>query len=144
MSKYAQGIYTIKNLKKYVGKRQPHYRSSWEFTFCLFCDQNPSVINWASEPFMIPYRHPFTGKNTVYIPDFLIFYVDKNQVQHREVIEIKPSKETTMENARSTRDRAAVAVNLAKWSAARAWCQQQGLVFRVVSENDIYVQTKNK
>jgi len=91
---------------------------------------------------MIPYRHPFTGKNTVYIPDFLIFYVDKNQVQHREVIEIKPSKETTMENARSTRDRAAVAVNWAKWSAARAWCQQQGLVFRVVSENDIYVQTK--
>lgn len=142
MSKYAQGIYTIKNLEKYVGKKQPHYRSSWEFTFCLFCDQNPSVINWASEPFMIPYRHPFTGKNTVYIPDFLILYVDKNQVQHREVIEIKPSKETTMENARSTRDRAAVAVNWAKWSAARAWCQQQGLVFRVVSENDIYVQTK--
>ncbi len=28
-----------------------------------FCDNNPNVIQWASEPFMIPYRNPFTGKN---------------------------------------------------------------------------------
>ena len=144
MSKYAQGKYQVKNTEKYAGKALPTYRSSWEFTFCLLCDNNPSIIQWASEPFMIPYRNPLTGKNTVYVPDFLIVYIDKNQQRHAEVVEIKPSKETTMETAKSTRDKAAVVLNMAKWAAARAFCQQQGLVFRVVNEQDIYQGTKRR
>jgi len=143
MSKYAQGKYQIRNPEKYVGKKTPTYRSSWEMTFCTFCDNNPAVINWASEPFMIPYRNPFTGRNTIYVPDFMIVYVDKNQQKHAEVIEVKPRKEVTMENARSDRDRAFVALNMAKWTAARAWCAQQGLHFRIVTEEDIYAGIKS-
>lgn len=142
MTKYAQGKYQIRNPEKYVGKKTPTYRSSWEMTFCTFCDNNPAIINWASEPFMIPYRNPFTGKNTIYVPDFMIVYVDKNQQKHAEVIEVKPRKEVTMESARSDRDRAFVALNMAKWAAARAWCAQQGLQFRIVTEEDIYAGIK--
>jgi hypothetical protein len=144
MSKYAQGKYQVKNTAKYVGKSMPTYRSSWEFTFCTLCDNNPSILQWASEPFMIPYRNPLTGKNTIYVPDFMIVYVDKNQQKHAEIIEIKPSKETTLESAKTVRDKAAVALNLAKWTAARAFCQQHGLVFRVVNEQDIFHGAKRR
>ena len=56
MSKYSQGKYQILNPSKYSGKKEPTYRSSWEFTFMTFCDNNPAVEQWASEPVKIPYR----------------------------------------------------------------------------------------
>lgn len=138
MSKYAQSTYIVKNKEKYVGRKSPFYRSSWECTFMMFCDNNPSVIQWASEPFMVPYRNPFTGKNTIYVPDFMIMYVDRNGQKHAEVIEVKPTKEIAMENARSVRDRAAVALNMAKWAAANEFCKNYGMRFRVVTEQDIF------
>jgi len=144
MSKYANGKYTIRNREKYVGRKEPTYRSSWEFSFMQFCDNNPSVLQWASEPFMIPYRNPLTGKNTIYVPDFMMVYVDRNQQKHAEVIEVKPTKETSFESARSVRDRAAVALNMAKWSAAQEFCKSYGMRFRVVTENDIYVNTSKR
>jgi len=141
---YAQGKFQIKNTAKYVGKGTPTYRSGWEFAFMQFCDNNPSVLQWASESINIPYRNPFTGKQTIYVPDFLIVYVDKNQKTHAEVIEVKPSTETTLESARSPRDRAYVALNTAKWHAAVAWCGRNGLRFRVVTEREIFAQGKGK
>lgn len=144
MSKYANGKYTIRNREKYVGRKEPTYRSSWEFSFMQFCDNNPSVLQWASEPFMIPYRNPLTGKNTIYVPDFMMVYVDRNQQKHAEVIEVKPTKETSFESARSVRDRAAVALNMAKWSAAQEFCKSYGMRFRVVTENDIYVNNSKR
>lgn len=142
MAKYAQGKYTIKNIEKYIGKKAPTYRSSWEFTFCAFCDNNPSVINWASESIQIPYRNPVTGKNTIYVPDFLIVYVDANQRQHTELVEIKPLKEVTMESAKTLRDKYMVAINMAKWAAADNWCRANNIRFRVVTEYDIFKNVK--
>ena len=142
MSKYANGKYTIKNPEKYIGKRAPTYRSSWEFTFCTFCDNNPAIVNWASEAITIPYFNPVSGKQTVYIPDFLIVYEDAHQKKHTELIEIKPSKEATMESAKSYRDKLMVAVNMAKWAAADAWCRANNIRFRVVTEYDIFKNMK--
>jgi hypothetical protein len=135
---YAQGKFQVKNPEKYIGQGLPTYRSGWEFTFMQFCDNNPAILQWASEAIKIPYRNPFTNKQTIYVPDFLIIYIDAKQQKHAEVIEIKPSTETTMEAARSTRDRAYVALNMAKWQAANHWCKQQGMHFRVVTENQIF------
>ena len=142
MSKYAQGKYLIKHPEKYIGKKSPTYRSSWEFTFCAFCDNNPAVINWSSESISIPYRNPVTGKQTIYVPDFLIVYIDAKQKKHVEMIEIKPSRETTMEGAKSYRDKLMVAINMAKWSAADNWCRANNIRFRVVSEYDIFKNVK--
>ena len=138
MSKYAQNFYEVKNPAKYVGKKKPFYRSSWELAFMNFCDNNPSVIQWASESIHVNYRNPFTNKNTIYVPDFLIVYVDASGHRHAEVIEIKPTKETTMEAAKSPRDKAMVALNMYKWDAARKFCAAQGLKFRVVYEHQIF------
>lgn len=144
MSKWKQGIYQVKNLEKYAGKKMPTYRSSWEQMFCQFCDDHPSIIKWSSESLRIPYQNPITGKLTNYVPDFLIQYVDKDGREHVELIEIKPSKETTMENARNTKDKIAIAVNTAKWAAAQAWCAQKGIRFKVINEDSIFHTNKKR
>jgi hypothetical protein len=136
--KFAQGKFAPLNPEKYAGKKTPTYRSGWELTFMQFCDNHPSVVQWASESITIPYKNPLTGKNTIYVPDFLIVYEDKRGKRRAELIEVKPIKQTTMENAKSQQDKAAVAVNYAKWEAANAWCKRQGIIFRVITENDIY------
>jgi hypothetical protein len=141
MSKYAQGQFQIKNPEKYVGLKTPTYRSSWEFVFMQFLDNNPSVVQWASEAIRINYRNPLTNKNTIYVPDFLMVYVDAAGQQHAEVIEVKPTKETSLQEAgKSPRAQAAAIINMAKWEAARAWCRSQGLTFRVITENEIFHQ----
>jgi hypothetical protein len=81
MRNTARGKFVPKNPEKYQGMGDPTYRSSWELTFMMFCDNNPAVEHWASESVKIPYRDPLTGKNTVYVPDFLIVYLDRNQKQ---------------------------------------------------------------
>lgn len=139
MAKWAQGKYQVKNLEKYLGNKSPTYRSSWEFTFMQFCDNHPAVLKWASEAIKIPYRNPFTGKYTVYVPDFFINYVDNNGKQHTEVIEVKPAVQSNIsEKKMSTRNQAYAVLNEAKWQAARAWCKQKKIFFRVVTENDIF------
>lgn len=138
MTKFAQGIYKIMNPQKYVGTKAPRYRSSWEFTFMKFCDENNHVLQWASESVSIPYRHPLTGKQTIYIPDFLITYQGSNGRTVGELIEIKPRKQSVIEGKMSERDRAIVAVNYAKWDSATKWARRQGLTFRVINEDQIY------
>lgn len=139
MAKFAQGRYNLKNPDKYLGNKTPIYRSSWEFHFMKMCDEHPAVTKWASEAVKIPYKNPFTGKFTIYVPDFFISYVDAQGVQHTELIEVKPKSQMTMENAkRNTRNQAHVVLNAAKWEAARAWSKQNGVTFRVVTEDNIF------
>ena len=144
MGRFAQGKFNLKNPDKYIGGRSPTYRSSWEFAFMRMCDNNQNITQWASENIKIPYRHPVTGKHTVYVPDFTVIYTDKNGKNHMEVIEIKPGSQSTMESARSSAEKIQVAINLAKWTAANEWCQRKGVRFRVLNENHIYMNTKKR
>jgi len=139
MAKWAQGIFIPKNPQKYIGNHKPKYRSGWELAFMQFCDNNTSVLQWASESLRIPYRHPLTGKPTIYVPDFLVLYEDKRGQKVAEIVEIKPKKQSIIESkVVSARDRAVVAINHAKWAAANAYCKAQGLTFRVITEDDLF------
>ena len=144
MSKYRQGTYQIKNTAKYVGTGLPRFRSGWEFSFMMFCDSNDNVVNWASEPVRIPYRNPLTGKNTNYVPDFIVTYRGPNNTLRAELIEIKPKKQSLIESKQSQYDRAMVAINYAKWDAAQRWCKANGLSFRVITEDQIFHQGSKK
>jgi len=138
MAKYAQGYFTPKNPQKYVGTGKIKYRSGWEMTFMMFCDNSPKILQWASESIRIPYRNPLSGKHTIYIPDFFITYQQGNKIIG-EIIEIKPKKQTMiLEKVKDARNRMAVAVNHAKWEQARLWCQRNGMTFRVVTEDDLF------
>ncbi len=44
--KYAQGRYTVRNPRKYVGKGKPTYRSGWELTFMIFCDSKVMICDF--------------------------------------------------------------------------------------------------
>lgn len=136
---FSRGIFKLKNPDKYLGNRAPVYRSSWEFTFMSFCDNNPAIQEWANESVKIPYRDPLTGKSTVYVPDFLISYVDKNQKKHVELIEIKPANQMLREKVgKNPYNQAQYVKNIAKWAAAGAWCRNKGIRFRVINESDIF------
>ena len=138
MSKFAQGLYTIKNAAKYVGKGTPRYRSGWEHAFMRFLDNNEHVVNWASESISIPYRNPVTGKQSMYVPDFIITYRNKNNQLVAELVEIKPKKQSVIESKMTARDGAIVAVNYSKWDAATKWARRNGLTFRVITEDDMF------
>lgn len=139
--KFAQGKFNIKNPEKYIGNKTPMYRSGWEMAFMRLCDENPAILKWASEAIKIPYRNPLTGKQTIYVPDFFINYVDRNGNQHSELIEVKPANQTIKERVgKSAYNQAHYILNQAKWDAARSWCRQNNIKFRVVNEGDIFHQ----
>lgn len=141
MPKFAQGRFEMKNPDKYIGKKTPLARSSWEFVFMRMLDEHPGVEKWASESIQIPYRDPLTGRNTIYVPDFFIMYIDKNKKKHAEVVEVKPASQTLREQVgKSAYNQEQYIKNLAKWEAATAWCRQQGIKFRVINESDIFHQ----
>jgi len=145
MPKFAQGKFNLKNPQKYAGNRTPTYRSSWEFAFMKFCDENPNVSQWASEAIQIPYRDPLTGKYTIYVPDFFIVYTDRNGSNRVELIEVKPENQTLKEKlGRSRANQAHWVRNQAKWEAARAWCKQKKIHFRVITEKDIFHQGRRR
>jgi hypothetical protein len=105
-----------------------------------FCDTNDNVLQWASESIAIPYMNPVTGKKSNYVPDFLITYRTKDNTVRAELIEIKPKKQSVIESRMSSRDRAVVAVNYAKWAQASKWAQRNGMSFRVITEDDLFHQ----
>ena len=144
MKSYVQGQYKPANPGKYVGTYPIIFRSSWEFKVMQMFDSNPNITSWASESLKIPYRNPFTGKYTVYVPDFIVTYVDAKGNQKAEIIEVKPAKETFLEEAKSQRAKAAVALNTFKWAAAQEFAKHHGMSFRVMNENNIFNNPKGK
>jgi TnsA endonuclease N terminal len=141
MPKFAQGKFVMTAPEKYVGNKMPTYRSSWEFSFMRFCDTNKSIQKWASEAVQIPYKDPLTGRQTVYVPDFFIQYIDKNNRVNTELIEIKPASQTIFERVGKNKyNQLQFVKNQAKWQAANIWCKKQGIKFRVLNENDLFHQ----
>lgn len=142
MAKYARAQFIPKHPEKYIGRGVPQYRSSWEFAFFNFCDNHPSVLQWASEAIRIPYRNPLTGKKTTYVPDVFIIYQDADGQNHAELIEIKPSKQANIAEAKSRYEKASVALNYAKWQAAMAYCAPKKIKFRIITEKDLFAGIK--
>lgn len=145
MSRFASGKYQLKNPDKYVGNRAPRYRSSWELSVMQKFDTHPSIAKWASEAISIPYKCPLTGRQTVYVPDFFVQYIDKDGKMHVELIEVKPRNQTVREAVgRNKNNQIEYARNMAKWKAAIAWCNKQGIRFRVINEQDIFALSPRK
>ena len=81
------GLYKPINPGKYRGNpTRVIYRSLWERKFMVFCDNNPSIIEWGSEEIIIPYRAP-DGKVRRYYPDFYIKVREKSGRLAKYIIE---------------------------------------------------------
>jgi hypothetical protein len=145
MSRFARGKFVPTRPAKYVGNKSPTYRSSWEWAFMRFCDNNDNILKWASEAVQIPYRDPLTNRNTVYVPDFFIQYIDKDGRMLTELIEVKPANQTLLEKVgRNKNNQMQYVKNQAKWQAAQAWCKSQGIKFRVLNETDLFANSTRK
>ena len=142
--KYRQGYFKPKNDDKYVGTHPIIYRSSWELSFMRMCDEHTSVASWASESVKIPYHNPITNKYSMYVPDFIVMYEDKNGNKKVELVEVKPAKETLIEHAKSKRDKIQLAINMAKWAAADQWAKKHGMTFRVINEHHLFRNVKKR
>jgi len=112
--KFKQGTYTSTKTGKAI-----KYRSGLEEKVYKILDQHDNVLSFYAEPFKVPYLHQ--GHAHDYIPDLFITFMDG----HKELWEVKPSSQTTLE------------VNKNKWEAAKEACKVRGWKFEVYTEKRI-------
>ncbi len=99
-----------------------NYRSGWELRYALYLDASPHVVSYRYEPYPIEYVSNYrTGKRRRYWPDFEVVAADGE----RTLVEVKPKKKLKL------------LVNVKKFAAAAAACEPQGIVFKVVTEDDL-------
>ena len=128
-----------RNPHKYKGDVEKIFaRSSWEVSVMKFFDQSRAVLEWKSEETVIPYISPEDNRIHEYWPDFLVTYVDEHGTTHQEIVEVKPRHEADEKYAKSERSKAALEVNEAKWKAARSFCEKYGLIFQIVTEDELF------
>ena len=142
-SRYKQGYYTPKNPDKYVGDVEKiRYMSSWELSFNRFLDNNPNILQWSSEEIAIPYVKPTDGQVHRYFPDYWIQYQDAEGNLKQEIIEVKPMQQTRRTRSRNPKTKLyediTYAINIAKWQAAKNFCDKYGMIFRILTENEIF------
>jgi hypothetical protein len=135
-----RGRFIPKNPEKYLGDpTRIIFRSSWELRFFQWLDSTPSVLQYASEEFSIPYLSPLDNAVHQYYPDALVVYKDKYGNLKKEIIEIKPYKETVLTPKATPRDKQALILNQAKWKSAAAFAEKQGMSFRVITEKQLWI-----
>ena len=140
MAKSYKGLYRPTNPKKYVGDaKKIVYRSLLERRFMRYCDLNEDITFWASEELPIRYYNPITSKFHRYFPDFVV-KTTKNQ---KYMIEIKPYRQCDKpkmpkkKTKSYMRESLEYIMNKAKWSAAKAYCDDNGLTFKLITEKDL-------
>lgn len=139
----ASGRFVPKNPQKYVGNSSRiMFRSSWELAFFKWLDQTVAVERWGSEELYIPYLHPGDGRVHRYFPDVVVLYRDKSNALIKEIIEIKPYKESVATQRMSEEDKRRLLVNQAKWQAAEKYATANGAKFRVLTERQLFYSGK--
>ena len=130
----------LKNPHKYVGDiNNITYRSLWERNVMIWLDENPNVVEWASEEITFPYEHPIENRRAKYYPDFFVKMSDGVM----RVIEVKPLKETTAPKKPSRQTQkyinevATWVVNSEKWRAAKYYCQKNNMTFEIWTEKTL-------
>lgn len=154
---YRQGYYRPANPDKYIGDlNKIIYRSSYEYRFCRYCDDSPSILKWSSEPYGIKYTSPLDGKDHKYYIDFYMRMkdADDNDKEWDFLVEVKPKeslKKPIYEGAHTVGklknfNYAAKAwlVNSAKFNAAKRHAESVGYRFVIVTEDFLFKYEKRK
>ena len=111
----------------------------------VFCDNNPSILQWWSEEIIIPYRAP-DGKIRRYYPDFWIKVREKSGKITKYIIEVKPKQplkppgKPKRQTKGYLREAYEYARNQAKWKAAVEYCQDRLYEFKVMTEDELGVK----
>lgn len=104
-----------------------------------YCDLNEDIIYWASEELPVRYYSPLDKKYHRYFPDFVV----KTVKGHKYMIEIKPSRQVGKPKPPKKKTKAYMREsfeyikNQAKWSAAKQYCEDNGMQFKIITEKDL-------
>jgi len=144
------GIFKPKFPEKYKGDpTNIIYRSLWEQKLMIYLDHHKDVLKWSSEEIIIPYRSPWDNRMHRYFPDFWCRKVNKHGVQEEVIIEVKPwsqlfppdgRKKYTPKGRKSRRfirEAKTYAINMAKFEAAKSYCESKDMKFIVMTEKDL-------
>lgn len=141
---YKQGKWFPKNPFKYKGDvNNIIYRSSWEKRFLIWCDLNPSVVEYASEEIVIPYLCETDGQWHRYFVDAYIKIKDKDGNIKTFLVEIKPYKETLppkfpgKQTKRYLTEVQTFIKNQSKWKAASRFAKQRDAEFVILTEKEL-------
>ena len=145
-----KGRYTPQNPKKYRGDyKNIIYRSLWERKFMVYCDRSDNVVEWGSEEVVIPYISPLDGRMHRYFPDFYIKVKQANGKLKKFIIEVKPKKQCSPPNPNPSRrtkrwisEIRTWGVNEAKCKSAVNWCDNNGMEFKILTEDDLGIRYK--
>ena len=147
MGQSIKSIFKPQHPEKYMGNPNNIIcRSSWERVFCNWCDTRENVLRWASEEFSIKYISPVDGKPHRYYPDFIVEYRDSNGKVKKQLIEIKPKKQTKppVPGKRVTKsflyEANTYKVNMAKWAAAQEFCADNRIEFKIITEDELGIK----
>jgi hypothetical protein len=147
--KVQQGYFHPKNPEKYKGDiTKIIYRSSWEFKFLEYCDNNESVIEYASEPVGIAYYNPILKKESTYWVDCYMATRGSDGKITKWLIEIKPNKYLTppapptrlteKQTLNYARHAKAYIINDAKFKAAKVYASKNNMRFGIITENFLF------
>lgn len=133
-SRYHQGYIDKRTLKKYYNesKNEPIiYRSGLELNFINYCEANPHIKKWASEPIAIKYYNRLQKREATYYPDYII----ENEKGEITIVELKPYNQTVKPTAMDNLWlKETWITNIDKWTAAKAFAQAHGLKFIIITE----------
>jgi hypothetical protein len=140
-----KGRYFPTNPKKYRGNpNQIIYRSLWERKVMVYCDKNDAIIEWGSEEVIVPYLSPMDGKIHRYFPDFYMKVRQADGSTKKFIIEVKPKSQCKQPvknpKRRTTKwfnEVKTFAINQAKWKSAEEYCKDQGMEFKIFTEDHI-------
>lgn len=82
------------------------------------------------------------GKIRTYWPDYYVEYKKRDGTIAKEIIEIKPTKDTKRSNARNPKTKKIQDIvyltNQAKWTYAQKFCEARGLKFNIMTEKELF------
>jgi len=135
--------YFPENPDKYLGNSKNIVcRSNWERKFCKYLDNNKNIVRWSSEELKIPYVSTIDNQIHNYYPDF-VFEAKKEDKIQTYVIEIKPKKQTLKPKPKKNKraylnECITYETNVCKWKAAQKFCNDNGWLFKILTEDNIF------
>lgn len=164
---FKQGYYTPKNPSKYIepenkAEVRPFFRSSYEERVFVWADLNKNVKKWCSECLIIKYRlmewsekyQKHILKEHKYYTDLYCEIADSKGKILKYIIEVKPLKQTMepkppkRKTAKAKRrylaEQSVFQKNSAKWDAAMKYAKANGLIFKILTEEEIFNTKKKK
>lgn len=109
----------------------------------VYCDKNPSIVEWSSEEIVIPYLSPKDGNMHRYFPDFWIKVVTHDGRYEECLVEVKPKSQTVPPKLRKRKTKRYLEecityeINQAKWASAETYCKNKNMKFLKLTEDDL-------